>query len=366
MIRWRRGRTSRSTTRCSAHAPSITTAGKRWSSTRRPSSPTTAPTPRDRSTKTSGSSTTWPRISPRSPTWPTRIRRSWRSSRISGGKRRNGSRFSRSTTNPGSSATLAIAAITTNSSDRSVPWRKRWRRTSRTGRSSSPPISCPLSGRLPTGVIAAHGSHAGGYVLFIDDGRLHFTYNYVATQITTVTAEVLLPSEPLTVRAVFTRTGAGGDLELFYGDVPVGRGADPHDDPPDLRHPWICRRFSAGRADQSRPGRTGRAPANHAAPRGHRDLRPRPDPRRAGRVTCRPRHAIAPRRRNVGSPTAQAASIDSSDTGRAALALGPPPPKSAFAPLLLPCHSGPKIKETTAKHEEMNACGRGVTGDCSS
>ena len=80
-------------------------------------------------------------------------------------------------------------------------------------------------------MIAAHGSHAGGYVAFIDDGRLHFTYNYVATQITTVTAEALLPSEPLTVRAVFTRTGAGGDLELFYGDVPVGRGRIPRTTP---------------------------------------------------------------------------------------------------------------------------------------
>ncbi|HEX3795186.1 MAG TPA: arylsulfatase [Acidimicrobiales bacterium] len=76
----------------------------------------------------------------------------------------------------------------------------------------------------PRGVIAAHGGHSGGYVVFLDDGRLHFTYNYVATQITTISAEVALPSEPVHVRVVFTRTGAGGDVELFYGDVPVGRG----------------------------------------------------------------------------------------------------------------------------------------------
>ena len=30
--------------------------------------------------------------------------------------------------------------------------------------------------------------------MFIDEGRLHFTYNFVATQITTVTAEVTLPA----------------------------------------------------------------------------------------------------------------------------------------------------------------------------
>ena len=52
-----------------------------------------------------------------------------------------------------------------------------------------------------TGVIVAHGGHAGGYALFVEDDRLHFTYNYVATEITTVTAEVTLPSEPVTVRA---------------------------------------------------------------------------------------------------------------------------------------------------------------------
>jgi arylsulfatase len=85
----------------------------------------------------------------------------------------------------------------------------------------------PDPGRSLSGVIVAHGSHAGGYVLLIDEGRLRFTYNYVATQITTTTAEVTVPSEPLTVRVVFTRTGAGGDVELFYGDVPVGNGRIP-------------------------------------------------------------------------------------------------------------------------------------------
>ncbi len=76
-----------------------------------------------------------------------------------------------------------------------------------------------------SGVIVAHGSHAGGYVAFIHDNRLHFTYNYVATDVTTIVAEVPLPKEPVVVKAVFTRTGQGGDVELFYGDVPVARGA---------------------------------------------------------------------------------------------------------------------------------------------
>jgi arylsulfatase len=85
----------------------------------------------------------------------------------------------------------------------------------------------PTPGEDLRGVIVAHGGHSGGYVLFVDDDRLHFTYNYVATQITTVTAEVTIPSGPVIVRATFTRTGPGGDLELFYGDVPVGQGHVP-------------------------------------------------------------------------------------------------------------------------------------------
>lgn len=49
----------------------------------------------------------------------------------------------------------------------------------------------------------------------------------MATQVTNITAEASLSTGPLTVRIVFTRTGAGGDVELFYGDLPVGRGQIP-------------------------------------------------------------------------------------------------------------------------------------------
>lgn len=74
------------------------------------------------------------------------------------------------------------------------------------------------------GVIAAHGSHAGGWVLFVHDDRLMFTYNYLDTERSTATAEVALPATDVTVRANFVRDpfGAGGTVELFYGDVPVG------------------------------------------------------------------------------------------------------------------------------------------------
>ena len=115
----------------------------------------------------------------------------------------------------------------------------------------------PAPGRSPDGVIVAHGSHAGGYVLFVDEGRLRFTYNYVATQITTVSAEVIIPPEPLTVRVAFTRTGAGGDVELFYGDVPVGNGRIPVTTPLTYGTPGFAVGFQP--AGPIHPGLTGRA-----------------------------------------------------------------------------------------------------------
>jgi arylsulfatase len=108
-----------------------------------------------------------------------------------------------------------------------------------------------------TGVIAAHGGHAGGYVFFVEDGRLHFTYNFVATQITTVAAEVTLPIEPVTVRIVFTNDGPGGTVELFYGDVPVGSGHVARTTPLTYGTPGFAIGFQP--AGPIHPGLNGRA-----------------------------------------------------------------------------------------------------------
>ena len=108
-----------------------------------------------------------------------------------------------------------------------------------------------------TGVIAAHGGHAGGYVFFVKDGRLHFTYNFVATRITTVAAEVTLPTEPVTVRVVFTRDGPGGTVKLFYGDVPVGSGQIARTTPLTYGTPGFAIGFQP--AGPIHPGLNGRA-----------------------------------------------------------------------------------------------------------
>jgi arylsulfatase len=83
------------------------------------------------------------------------------------------------------------------------------------------------------GVLVAHGCHSGGYALFVRDRRLHFTYNWLGTTITTVASGVELPAGPVVATAVFT-VGAdrlSGDVELFYGDVPVGQGHVPQTTP---------------------------------------------------------------------------------------------------------------------------------------
>jgi arylsulfatase len=87
--------------------------------------------------------------------------------------------------------------------------------------------------RPVNGVLVAHGCHSGGYVMYLRDRRLHFAYNWLGTTITTVAASVELPTGPVVATAVFT-VGAdhlSGDLELFYGDVPVGQGAIPRTTP---------------------------------------------------------------------------------------------------------------------------------------
>jgi len=56
---------------------------------------------------------------------------------------------------------------------------------------------------------------------------------------------------------VFTRTGAGGDVELFYGDVPVGRGQIPVTTPLTYGTPGFAVGFQP--AGPIHPGFTGRA-----------------------------------------------------------------------------------------------------------
>jgi arylsulfatase len=78
------------------------------------------------------------------------------------------------------------------------------------------------------GALVAHGSHAGGYIAYVDGGRLYFAYNHLGSVLTTIGAEVVLPPGPVEARIVFAPTAPhAGDVELYYGDVPVGAGHIP-------------------------------------------------------------------------------------------------------------------------------------------
>ncbi len=75
------------------------------------------------------------------------------------------------------------------------------------------------------GMIVCHGSHAAGYAVYVRDGRLHYTHNFLGTIVTTVTAEVDLPPGPTIARVEFRATGRfEGDVDLYYGDLPVAQG----------------------------------------------------------------------------------------------------------------------------------------------
>jgi arylsulfatase len=85
-------------------------------------------------------------------------------------------------------------------------------------------LTVPADGPVD-GVIVAQGSHSGGYALYVKGRRLHFTYNFVGTEITVVPASAELPTGVVEAKVVVTRGEIGTyGVELWYGDVPVGEG----------------------------------------------------------------------------------------------------------------------------------------------
>ena len=101
------------------------------------------------------------------------------------------------------------------------------------------------------GVIANHGGAAGGYAIYVKDGRLCYVDNFLGTETTIVRADVPLPRARVTVKCTFASTGTfggGGDVELFHDDVAVGGGNVPRTVPISFgmlwrtNHPARCAR----------------------------------------------------------------------------------------------------------------------------
>ena len=88
-------------------------------------------------------------------------------------------------------------------------------------------LTIPATGDCD-GIIVCHGGHAGGYALYIKGRRLHYVYNFLGAFSTVISASEELPAGDLLVRAVFNSTGRfRGDMNLYYGDVPMGSGSLP-------------------------------------------------------------------------------------------------------------------------------------------
>ena len=84
------------------------------------------------------------------------------------------------------------------------------------------------AGQPCDGVIVCHGGHAGGYALYIKGRRLHYVHNFLGAMSTTISASEELPVGDVVLRAVFNATGRfRGEMNLYYGDVPVGSGNIP-------------------------------------------------------------------------------------------------------------------------------------------
>ena len=79
------------------------------------------------------------------------------------------------------------------------------------------------------GVLISQGSRFGGYTMFVQDGRLHYSHNYVGVEEYKVSSTEEVPEGHSTLRFEFTRTGENqGDGTLFINDREVGRGHLPH------------------------------------------------------------------------------------------------------------------------------------------
>jgi len=83
------------------------------------------------------------------------------------------------------------------------------------------------------GVIVAEGDAMGGFSLYIQEGKLHYTYGLVGIRLDTLTSTEKVPTGRVTVRYEFTaespgKMGTGGKGRLFINDKPVGENNLPH------------------------------------------------------------------------------------------------------------------------------------------
>jgi arylsulfatase len=97
--------------------------------------------------------------------------------------------------------------------------------TKNTSHTITATIDVPQSGA--DGVLVAEGGVAGGYALYIKDGKPIYEYNYVGQMHTKIASLKPLSPGAVTIRVEFKYDGGlgkGGDVTLFINDEKVGEG----------------------------------------------------------------------------------------------------------------------------------------------
>jgi arylsulfatase len=83
------------------------------------------------------------------------------------------------------------------------------------------------------GVIVAEGDVMGGFALYVQNGKLHYTYSFLGIKVDTLTSSENLPTGKVQVRYEFTadqpgKPATGGRGRLHVNDKPVGENHMDH------------------------------------------------------------------------------------------------------------------------------------------
>jgi arylsulfatase A-like enzyme len=83
------------------------------------------------------------------------------------------------------------------------------------------------------GVIVAEADHLGGFSLYVQDGKLNYTYSFIGVKVDTLTATSKLPSGKVNARYEFIadeegKAGTGGKGRLIVNGKPVGENHLDH------------------------------------------------------------------------------------------------------------------------------------------
>jgi arylsulfatase len=83
------------------------------------------------------------------------------------------------------------------------------------------------------GVIVAEADHLGGFSLYVQDGKLHYTYSFLGVEVETLTSTTNMPSGTVNVRYEFTadqegKAGTGGKGRLLVNAKPAGENRLDH------------------------------------------------------------------------------------------------------------------------------------------